>query len=206
VRLADLDAVTLDAYGTLLELRDPVETLRRALAARGVARDEAAVRAAFDEEVRFYAAHKLEARDDAGIERLYARCTETFLGALGVDLPGFDYAGALEYDLIDGAGDALRRLRAYGLALAVVADWDASLPRRLRRMGLASFFDTVVVAAEVGAEKPSPAGFRLALERLGVEPRRALHVGDQPRDAEGAAAAGVHFAPTPLRDAVERLA
>jgi len=32
----DVDAVTIDAYGTLVQLRDPVPALRDALAARGV--------------------------------------------------------------------------------------------------------------------------------------------------------------------------
>jgi FMN hydrolase / 5-amino-6-(5-phospho-D-ribitylamino)uracil phosphatase len=61
-----------------------------------------------------------------------------------------------------------------------------------------------VTSAEVGAAKPSPAPFLTALERLGVEPGRALHIGDHPKDKDGAAAAGMHFAPAPLDEAVQR--
>ena len=51
--------------------------------------------------------------------------------------------------------------------------------------------------------KPDPAAFSLALGRLRVEPERALHVGDEGEDAEGAAAAGIRFAEAPLSAAFE---
>jgi HAD superfamily hydrolase (TIGR01509 family) len=66
-------------------------------------------------------------------------------------------------------------------------------------LGVAPLVDTIVTSAEAGAAKPDPAIFRLALERLRVQPERALHVGDEPLDEEGARAAGMHFAPAPLR-------
>jgi FMN phosphatase YigB (HAD superfamily) len=40
----------------------------------------------------------------------------------------------------------------------------------------------------------------LALERLGVPPGRALHVGDEPADEEAARAAGMRFAWAPLQN------
>jgi HAD superfamily hydrolase (TIGR01549 family) len=62
-------------------------------------------------------------------------------------------------------------------------------------------FSAVVTSAEAGAAKPDPAVLQLALERLRVEPARALHVGDEDEDEQGAAAAGVRFAPAPLATA-----
>ncbi len=205
VALADLDAVTLDAFGTLLELRYPVPALRQALAERGVERDERAVREAFEVEAEYYRAHRLQARDDETLAQLYERCGETFLAAVGAPGLAFDYGGFFEFTVIDGVPDAVERLARHGLALAVVADWDIGLAQRLHDRGLDRHLATVVTAAEVGAVKPSTAGFRLALDRLRVEPNRALHVGDQPRDAEGAAAAGMHFERAPLSDVLERL-
>jgi HAD superfamily hydrolase (TIGR01549 family) len=89
----------------------------------------------------------------------------------------------------------VRRLEARGLALCVVSNWDCGLPEQLARLGLRL---PVVTSAEAGAAKPDPAVFRLALERLGVAPERALHVGDSPSDERGAAEAGMRFAPAPL--------
>ncbi len=44
--------------------------------------------------------------------------------------------------------------------------------------GLRPFFDVVVVSAGVGIRKPSPEIFRMALERWGAEPERAVMIGD----------------------------
>jgi HAD superfamily hydrolase (TIGR01509 family) len=112
-------------------------------------------------------------------------------------VPG-DFMGALVFAELPGARDTLVRLRAHGLALAVVSNWDVGLLRYLETLELAPFFATVVTSAEVGAEKPEPAIFREALDRIGVAPDRALHVGDHAADEEGAAAAGMHYARAPL--------
>ena len=102
---------------------------------------------------------------------------------------------AIVFEPEPGALETVRRLRALGLALCVVSNWDCGLPEHLERLGIDL---AVVTSAEAGAEKPDPRIFRLALERLGVEPGRALHVGDSPEDEEGARAAGMRFAPAPL--------
>ncbi|HEX3527451.1 MAG TPA: HAD-IA family hydrolase [Thermoanaerobaculia bacterium] len=87
----------------------------------------------------------------------------------------------------------LARLRARGLRLAVVSNWDPRLPDLLESLGLARSFDAIVYSSEVGVEKPDPRIFLSALGRLKVEPAAALHVGDgKVEDAEGAAAAGLH--------------
>jgi putative hydrolase of the HAD superfamily len=46
-------------------------------------------------------------------------------------------------------------------------------------MGLGARLDTAVFSSELGKRKPHPAIFEAALERLGVDPERALFVGDR---------------------------
>ena len=46
MHFAELEAVTIDGYGTLLHLIDPLPALGRALAAHGVERSDDAVTAA----------------------------------------------------------------------------------------------------------------------------------------------------------------
>lgn len=48
----------------------------------------------------------------------------------------------------------------------------------LRILGIEEKFDTVVISGEVGIAKPDPSIFGLALQKLGVEPENAWHVGD----------------------------
>jgi putative hydrolase of the HAD superfamily len=195
--LAGLDAVTIDAYGTLVTLVDPAPPLHAALTGRGVDRSLEEVAAAFRAEAEFYR----ERTHEKPLEELRRRCVTVFLEAARAELDVEEFTPAfleaLVFVPLPGVVDAIRRLRAHGLALAVVSNWDETLPERLEAFDV----DAVVSSAEAGASKPDPAIFRLALERLGVRPERALHVGDSPADEAGARAAGMQFAPAPLAEA-----
>lgn len=86
----------------------------------------------------------------------------------------------------------LQELRRSGARMGVVSNWDSRLPDLLERVGLASFFEAVVVSHLEGAEKPAPVLFERGLERLGARPEETLHVGDTPElDLEGARSAGI---------------
>ena len=62
--------------------------------------------------------------------------------------------------------------------------------------GINELLEVLVTSADVGVAKPDPTMLLVVLERLGgIEPHRALYIGDQPTDAAAAAAAGMHFAP-----------
>ena len=89
-------------------------------------------------------------------------------------------------------GEILAQLRARGLRLAVVSNWDSRLPGLLGRLELAPYFDAVLASALEGVEKPSAEIFRRAAARLGVRPERCVHVGDSPLDDyRGAESAGM---------------
>jgi putative hydrolase of the HAD superfamily len=207
MRFAELDAVTVDGYGTLLHLTDPVPSLQRALAARGVERTDAEIVTAFQAEVGYYRPHALEGRDPASLAVLQRDCVRVFLGALGDPLEAGEFVdefmATLAFEPVPGAAEAVAGLRRRGLRLGVVANWDCALSEHLAAAELDGWFDTVVTSARAGAAKPDPAIFELALQELGVRPERALHVGDEPLDEEGARAAGLRFAPAPLRTAFE---
>lgn len=97
--------------------------------------------------------------------------------------------------LYDDSLQTLEALRGRGVRLAVISNWDRRLGEILHGLGLEPYFDTVVVSAVEGVEKPDGRIFRTALERLGVPPGTTLHVGDSPReDYEGARAAGLEAA------------
>ena len=76
----------------------------------------------------------------------------------------------------------LAALRANGLKLGVVSNWDSSLPGLLARLGLARAVDDVVFSAAVGVSKPGRAIFDEAVRRAGVAHAEALHVGDSLAD------------------------
>jgi putative hydrolase of the HAD superfamily len=198
VSVAGLDAVTLDAHATILRVVDPLPRLRELLPGH----DAAAIADAFAAEARYYRAHVGTGADAATLHRLREDCVGVFNDRLGSALTIDEYIDSIRFEVVPGAVAALERLRALGLSLAVVGNWDFSLHERLAETRLGGFFATVVHAAR----KPDPAGLLLALQRLGVRPDRALHVGDEPADEEAARAAGMRFLRTPLADAVAAIA
>jgi putative hydrolase of the HAD superfamily len=206
-RFADLDAVTLDANGTLVSLVDPVPNLDRLLRKHGIERPAEMIRRAFEAEGAVYANRAAEAHEPAAFATMQRECTSVFLEEVGAALdPGElapAYVAAMEFEVMPGVVDALRFLRGHGLELAVVANFDLTLADRLDRLGLRSWFSAVVTPAEAGAAKPEPAIFELALARLEVRPERALHVGDGAVDEEGARAAGMNFAWAPIQTALK---
>ncbi len=198
VKAAALDAVTIDAYGTLLTIVDPFPRLEELLP--GHHRQD--IERAFFAEAGFYRTRSFTAHDAPSLLALREDCTRVFNDALGSSLSPDEYVGALEFEPLPGVRDALDRVRALGLTLAVVGNWDWSLHLRLEESGLAQFFAAVVPAAS----KPAPDGILLALEELRAQPVRALHIGDEQSDEDAARAAGVHFAPAPLVEAVASIA
>jgi HAD superfamily hydrolase (TIGR01549 family) len=90
---------------------------------------------------------------------------------------------------------ALRRLREAGLRLVVVSNSNGRLRELLARLGLLDHFAVVIDSHDVGAEKPDPRLFEIALERSSARRESTLHVGDfYEIDVKGARAAGLQAA------------
>jgi len=86
----------------------------------------------------------------------------------------------------------LRTLRAKGIKIGVISNWDTRLRTISDGLGLTDLVDFLIISAEAGVRKPSPGIFQLALQKAGVRPEEAVHVGDLPEeDGEGARRAGV---------------
>ncbi|MFO0700908.1 MAG: HAD-IA family hydrolase [Nitrospira sp.] len=87
------------------------------------------------------------------------------------------------------------QLKAQGLELGIISNFDSRLFEVLRGLGLAEAFDTVTISSVAQAAKPAPQIFLAALEKHAVDPEEALHVGDSLReDVEGGRKAGLHVA------------
>ena len=92
--------------------------------------------------------------------------------------------------------DALRRLRAAGIATGLVSDGLSAVQhRKLAALrGVAGQIDVVVMTDELGPghAKPSATPFRVACRLLEVEPAQAVYVANDPRkDFIGAREAGL---------------
>jgi len=189
-----VDAVLLDAGGVLV-LPHPDRVLPQ-LAGLGLHPDpDTLVRAHY---------RAVGAMDASGREDV-PRYRRTYLEACGAD-PEQAAVGARTLRFtggwtlpVPGALDLLRRLVAGRRQVAIVSNSDGTAAASLAGMAICQVGpgEGVEVAAvidshHIGAEKPDPRIFQVALAELGVPPGRAVHVGDTARtDVDGALAAGV---------------
>lgn len=195
-----IEAVLLDVGGVFL-LPDP-DAFRPALAAAGAGCDAATVVRAH------YAATAAMDRcggPDWDVYRatLAACCgvpkgqVPTATAALGDVFVG--RAATLWTHVVPGSIDALHRLADTGVALGVVSNADGTIAEllvagKICQVGAGEGVPVTIVVDShlVGMAKPDPRIFAIALDRLGVSPDRAVHVGDTAHaDVEGALAAGV---------------
>ena len=189
-----------DALGTLVELEPPVPRLREELSRQArLEVSEAEAERALAAEISYYRAHLGEGHDAESLARLRRKCTEVLREALperahATELEPLQtiLLDALRFRAFPDAAAAIAAMRRLGARVGVVSNWDISLEQVLRRVGLAPALEGVITSAGAGARKPDPRIFARALELLGAQAARTVHVGDSlAEDVAGARAAGI---------------
>lgn len=195
--MGKVDTVLLDAGGVLLDL--DYAFLRRLLDAKGCATDvetlseaEAQARTGIDRRVRDGGRTSEAWRD-------YFRVILNRVGAVPEDIEGtIDtlWEAHRRFGLwtvaVPGAVEAVKRIRRMGFRVGVVSNAEGRVEQDLHAAGFRDLLQTVVDSHVVGVEKPDPAIFRIALDRLESAPERAIFLGDVPAvDVAGARAAGI---------------
>lgn len=79
------------------------------------------------------------------------------------------------------------------IPVCVVTDMTTDIQiRKLERLKITQYIAHLTTSEEVGAEKPDPRMFYAALQKLGIEPKDAIMIGDdRVKDLEGASACGI---------------
>jgi putative hydrolase of the HAD superfamily len=96
------------------------------------------------------------------------------------------------YALFDDVETTIEALGSAALTLGIVSNFEAWLEDLLQSLGVRDAFAVRVISGIEGVEKPDPAIFRRALERLNVDAADVLYVGDNPEfDVAPAAAVGM---------------
>ena len=88
------------------------------------------------------------------------------------------FSDVSNYRLFPDALPVLRKLRDAGLKMGLISNFEEWLERLLEAVEATSFFDVRVISGIEGIEKPDPAIFRLALDRLGARADESVYVGD----------------------------
>ena len=195
----------LDAGFTLLTPRRTLaESLAGILASDGRTITEDEMRAAWEEADRwFWDEYHRPGNDtwsdDARIEAYWRNYHTVMLDRIGVDAREEVLERVLASQFAPDAWEPypdtepmLEAVRQLGVRIGVVSDWGSNLREILAQLELDRYLDFVLPSGAVGASKPSPAFYRMALEAGGAQPHEALMVGDSYRaDVRGAWSAGM---------------
>lgn len=203
--MSRIGAVTLDAAGTLIQVRQPVGNTYAEIAIRhGIPVQAQAISAAFRtvfprmSPLAFGAGSPQQrSRQERDWWRTLVRNCLGRHGQHRAFAAYFDelyghYACARAWVVYPEVHEVLDLLDARGIPAAVVSNFDSRLHPILHGLGLHERFRAVLCSSEAGAAKPDARIFALACNTLGHDPHRTLHAGDNRQaDFEGARAAGL---------------
>lgn len=203
-----IKAVFFDFYNTLVRFWPPVEEVQAAACRElGISITKEGVQRGYsladDYFSRENSRSSLNRRSEGDRDQFFARYEQMILKGAGVDVT-LDLAQSVwqmttlipkSFVTFDDVVPTLRRLKEDGLILGVLSNLNRDMGSMMRALDIEGYLDFCITSREVGAEKPHPLIFLVALDRAGVNPGEAAHVGDQYHsDVQGARAVGI----TPL--------
>ena len=184
-------AVTFDAGGTLIEPWPSVGSVYAAVAREfDLECTPEQLTRQFNDAWRQRTAFRYTRNEWAELVR------HSFAGITDVSNELFDaiyrrFAEPESWLIYDDVIPTLQKLESLGIKLAVISNWDARLGPLLQRLGLATYFDEILISSELNMHKPDQCIFRHAAEKLAVLPGQMLHIGDSLReDVHGARSIG----------------
>jgi 2-haloacid dehalogenase len=166
-KLEGIQAVVFDAYGTLFNVRGPVEKLSSTIGVRSA------------EFATAWRQKQLEYSWLRSLMGVHADFWDVTRQALDYTLDAFGISEAgladelmtlyLKLDAYDDVAATLLALRAKNKRLAILSNGSPSmLDASLRHAGLEKSFEMVLSVEEIGIYKPSRRVYRLALQRLHI--------------------------------------
>jgi putative hydrolase of the HAD superfamily len=134
-----------------------------------------------------------------GSRRFWTHLYERLLAELGLADDGLAtrlfevFSDSSSYKLFDDVPGTLEQIKGAGYRLGLISNFESWLDEMLVELEVGHHFDPAIISGVVGVEKPDVRIYELALQRAGVAPENAVHVGDSPgMDVEPATEVGMH--------------
>jgi len=191
-------AVLFDIGGTLIKPANVPEVFRKTLKEYGIERSLDEISAVHQENQEFY--FNTDAMVELGrkfwvewnsriLERLGIQENREFLAKI-IDELWWDYA---ELKLYADVKDTLKELKAMGVKTGIITNgFETDSRQILLKTGLTNSFDVTVGVDTCRKAKPDKLIFLYAVNKLGIQPKEAIFVGDSiERDYNGAKKAGL---------------
>ncbi len=137
--------------------------------------------------------------------KIYVRYQKTILTEAGVNIPGEpdmllkimkraqQLSQGMSFVLFNDVLPTVKTLKEQNLTLGLLTNLDTEMKPICRKLGLEPYINFIVTSGEVGVDKPKPPIFLAALQKAGVTPSEAVHVGDQYQlDVVGARGVGIN--------------
>jgi FMN phosphatase YigB (HAD superfamily) len=184
----EVKAVGFDFFGTLVEAKadgkDCISSMCNHLKDCGFSFNEDD----FLESYRVARAHAQEVRNEELREVNNCVWLRDTLNSMSYDIEATDpvivstierYFDVWEISVYPEVPEVLERISMeYDTSLVTNLSDSSFIHRTLRKLGLESYFDSVVVSDDVGWRKPHPKIFETFLKSLRVEPEETVYVGD----------------------------
>ncbi len=195
-----LRAIFFDADDTLFSTTSFAERAREAaveaMLSMGVRASRETVLAELQEVVREFSSN-YEHHFDKLLSRLPVDATAGLSAPLVVAAAVIAYHETKFRDLVayDDVTEVMRLLWRSGLTLGIITSGlTVKQAEKIVRLRVHRFIDpkAVFISDAIGIGKPNPKLYRRAVDRLGLAPSEAMHVGDHPvNDVDAANAAGM---------------
>jgi HAD superfamily hydrolase (TIGR01549 family) len=100
----------------------------------------------------------------------------------------------IELRIIPNTIEVINLLVKNNYRLGIVSNHRKWMPEYLEQIGLAKYFERIIVSEIAGYEKPDVKIMQIALNELSIEPKYCLYVGDHPFDVLCSKKAGIDCA------------